>query len=377
MKSLSPIALLFFVLFSFSLGAPTARGAEGGVLYKGADMASKLRLKHVREARITEGGLLLRGDKYLLIGPVNSLTVPLRRVAVEIRFKTLKSLYCNIIVRSAGGWQAAKSIKVKGASQVTVLRLYLGRAAATDDTVDIDNFGISFFGTEKIDVRLDGLRFYDPGALGLIPLYWEEFWRPDFISGATVGFVATPEAGGLGFLSMLYIFIGLAFITALVVCKVRGRRLSPRKALGIFCIISLIAGTFFTLRMDYNWLSVFVDDVKTLSPVDVGQRVRILNHKSPGSIFDFVDYIKKRLPSGSTISPAVAGLNTPLAVFARYYLLPFEASVEADFLWSYGEALQVNPLTGALFDIDGKILAPKVRLFARYDDNAAIYKVIK
>ncbi len=374
-RYISGLAVLMSLL---SLLSFSAYGAD--FAFNNSEVISKWRFSNVQEARFTGGGLLLEGVQYVRIAPPEDFRVPAGRVAVKLRFKTPRSIICNIRIRAEDGWQSAKTVKVKvvdNGESAIVLPIYFGNHGGGVDGTYINDFVIEFFSPEKISVRLDGLRFYEPTGAGLLSLLWGEFWAPDFITGMTVGFVSTPEAGGVGFISMLYVLIGLAFITVLIVYRLRGRGLSLRKAAGLFVIIFLLASLLFTLRMDYNWLSIFSDDVNTLSPVDVEKRIHLVNNRDLDVFFDFIDFVKKTVPPGKSVRPATIGENTPLGAVARYYLLPLEDSEEADFLWSYARALRLDANSGTLYDGKGKVIAPKVRLFAAFAENAGIYEVIK
>ncbi len=364
----------------FPLLPRAAWGSGADFVFHNRGDISGWRFEHVEEARFTGGGLLLKGNNNIRIGPPNDFRTPAGRVVMELRFRSPKSLIINVRVKAADGWQAFKTVRVKvidGNNEDTVLRVYLGKHGGGGQTY-INDFVIDFYSTEKIAVRLDGLRFYEPGTMGLAALYWGEFWTPDFITGTTVGAVTTPEAGGVGFISMLYILIGLAFITVLIVYRVRGHGLSSPKASSVLIALFLSGGVLFTLRMDYNWMSIFRDDVNTLSQVDVEKRIRLVNQKDLDSFFDFIDFVKESVPLGRGIRPATVAENTPLAAIARYYLLPLEDSPrDADFLWSYAEVLRLDPYSGALYDGKGKLIVPRARLFAEFAGNAAIYEVIK
>jgi len=361
-----------------------ASGAKVGFVFNNSSAVSGWQFGNVDKARFTGGGLLLEGDDYVKIGPPRGFKAPLRRVAVELRFNTLQSLILNIRVKSANGREAAKTLRLnaqKGGDEERVLRLYLGKAGSGGGggraENHIDNFIIAFSGAKAIKVRLDSLSFYEPTTFGRAILYWEEFWRPDFIIGTTVGYVSTPEAGGVGFISILYLFIGLTFISTLLFSLARGRGLSPRKAAKNLVIIVLLAGFLFAVRMDYNWLTIWRDDIKTLSGVDVDKRIRLVNYNAYDDILDFVDFVKRTVPSGSAVRPATIGENTSFAAIVRYYMLPLEDSMDAKFLWSYGDALRLDTPSGALYDEDGRLIVPRARLFARYKKNAAIYEEIR
>jgi len=363
-------------LLFFSLAPGAAVGAGQGFVFNNEGAVSGWRFEHVNKARFTGGGLLLEGDNYVRVAPPEVFRAPAGRMAMELSFVSPKSIIVNIRVRAEDGWEMAKTARVKvvgGAEGERTLRVYLGKHSETY----INDFVVEFYSTSNIMVRLDSLRFYEPMGLGLVPLLWGEFWQPDFISGKTIGIITTPEAGGVGFITMLYVIIGLAFITVLLVYRFRGRGLSYHKSANLFIIIFLLSGGLFTLRMDYNWLSVFRDDVKTLSGVDVAKRIHLVNNRDLDSFFDFIDFVKEAVPRGSAVRPATLGSNTPLAAIARYYMLPLEASKKAPFLWSYAEFLRLDPRTGALYDGKGGLIVPRARVFAKFADNAVIYEVIK
>jgi len=368
---------LFLFTCVFCLLPSAAFGARVDFVFKNSSTVSGLQFRYIDEAHFTGGGLLLEGTDNVKIGPSTGFKAPLRRVAMELRVKTPQSLILVVRVKSINGWEAVKSLMVDtktGEDEERVLRFYLGKpdvGKKTGNTLNyIDNFVISFSGSHNIKVRLDSLSFYEPTALGRLSLYWEEFWRPDFIIGTTVGFVTTPEAGGVGVLSMLYVFIGMTFIATIIFYLAGGLGLSSRKAAKNFVIIFLLAGLLFAIRMDYNWLTIWRDDIKTLSGLKPEERIRI-------KILDFVNFVKRTVPAGRSVRPVDIGHDSPLATIARYYMLPTEDSSKARFLWSYGETLRLDAASGALYDADGNVVAPRVRLFARYSDRAAIYEVIK
>jgi len=372
----SYISGLFLSLLIFSLAPGAAVGAGHGFVFNNEGAVSGWRFEHVNKARFTGGGLLLEGNNYVRIAPPKGFRAPSGRMAMELRFVTPKSLIVNIRVGAEDGWEMAKTARVKvvgGAEGETTLRVYLGKHGETY----INDFVVEFYSTSNIMVRLDSLRFYEPRGLGLASLLWGEFWQPDFISGKTIGIITTPEAGAVGFITMLYVIIGLAFITVFLVYRFRGFGLSYHKSASLLIILFLLAGGLFTLRMDYNWLSVFRDDVKTLSGADVEKRIHLVNNRDLDSFFDYIDFVKKAVPGGSAVRPATLGNDTPLAAIARYYMLPLESSREGDFLWSYAEVLRLDPRSGALYDGKGKLIVQRARIFARFADNAVIYEVIK
>jgi len=384
MKLVSAISGFFILLSLFLLMPSGALGAGADLVFNMAEAPEALSFENVNEAHIRDRGLLLEGKGYVKIGPKGGLRAPLRRLAVELHFTTAQSLIIDIRVRSTHGWEGSKTLRVnaqRGEGKERVVRLYLGDTGVDDVTGEaenyIDNFIVAFSGAENIGVILHSLRFYEPTAFGRAALYWQEFWRPDFITGTTVGYVPTPVAGGVGFISILYIFIGLAFIFTLLLSLARGNGIVPRKAAKNLIIISLLAGALFALRMDYNWLTIWRDDIKTLSGVDVDKRIRLVNYNAYDKVFDFVDFIKRTVPPGRTVRPATMKNNTSLAAIMRYYMLPIEDSVDAGLLWSYGEVLRLDPWSGSLYDADGRLIAARARLFARYTDTAAIYEVIK
>jgi len=359
----------------------SAYGADSAFVFNNRSAISQWRIEHAAEARLTGGGLFLKGNNYVRIAPPMGFKAPAGRMAMELRFKAPKSLIFNIRIRTADGWETAKTVRVKGrerGDKGTALNIYLGRHNGDGRTrTYINDFVVEFYSTEKIVIRLDGLRIYEPRGAALISLLWGEFWEPDFISGTTVGFVTTPGSGGVGFITMLYVLMGLSFVTVLIFYRLRRGDKARPKAAGILVIIFAAAGLLFIVRMDYNWLSIFSDDVKTLSPVDVEKRIHIVNNRDLDSFFDFIDFVKESVPSGASVRPATIVGNSPLAAIARYYLLPLEDSVKADFLWSYAEVLHIDEKSGALYDGKGGLIAPRAELFAIFAKNAALYKVIR
>ncbi len=357
-----------------------AYGADPGFVFNNSSAISQWRFEHVSEARFIGGGLLLKGNNYVRIAPPQSFRRPAGRMAMELRFKAPKSIIVNIRIRTADGWEAAKTVRVKVAGKgdkARTLDIYLGKHGGGGAVTYLKDFVLEFHSTEEVELSLEALRFYRPGGFALVSLLWGELWTPDFITGQTIGFVTAPEAGGLGFVSMLYVLIALAFISALILYRLRGHGLSHSRATGALVIIFLFASFLFTLRMDYNWLSIFRDDVKTLTPVDLKKRIDLVNNSDLETFFDFIRFVKESVPAGASIRPATIVDNSPLAAIARYYMLPLDNSVDAGFLWSYGEDLRIDPASGALYDGKGTLIAARARLFSAFAKNAAVYEVIK
>ncbi len=362
---------------AFSIIAGPARAATGASFaFRGPSDISRWRFEHVDEARFTGGGLFLKGNNYVRIAPPVGLKVPAGRLAMEIWFKVPKSIICNIRARGSKGRVLMKTVRVKvldGAQGDTHLDVYLGRTGGKG--AYIEDFVVEFYSTESAAVRLDSIRLYEPTAFQAAFLLFGEFWEPDFISGATVGFVTTPEAGGWSFLSMLYVFIVVAFLAVLLAYRVKGRPIEREKAPLVLVLIIIAAASLFTIRMDYNWLVIWRDDVKTLSGLDVDERIRRVNNHNFDTFLDFIAFVRESVPPGEPVRPATLGYDTPLAAIARYYMLPLENSVKARFLWSYGDVLSIDPVTGALRDAKARVVAPQARLFTRFAANAAIYEV--
>ncbi len=378
MRLASSIYLFFLFLSTIFFLSPLAYGAGDTFVFNNFEIVSRWNFENVQEARFTGNGLLLEGNNYMRISPPAGLRVPLRRGAMVLRFKTPKSLVSNISLRSADNRVVRKHIRVnvpEGSDKVTTLRVYFGKYRSKESY--INDFAVEFFSVERISLRLDSIRLYEPSTMELASIFWEEFWRPDFITGSTVGFVTTPAAGGLGFMGMLYIFTAIVFAALFVFCRFTGQPLSPRKAARNLLLILLFAGVIFAVRMDYNWLTIWRGDVRTLSGADVGERVRIVHNRNLDSFLDFIDYVKRTVPSKRAVRPATRGHNEQLSYIARYYMLPVEDSREADLLWSYGDSLSFDQSTGALHDSNGRLIEPKVRVFAKYAENAVIYEVIK
>jgi len=378
MKISSHISGFFILIILLSSLPSAAYGADSSFVFNDREAVSGWRFEHVEAARFTGGGLLIEGNRYVRIGPPKGAILPSGRIAMALRFKTRKNLVCNIRIKASDGGEAAKTILVKaldGSADVTSLRVYLGKTGKRDS--HIKDFVLEFSGIENTSVRLDGIRIYEPSAAEIASILWEEFWRLDFVSINLVDLVVTPRAGGVGLMTILYVLTGIFFLSSLVFYRFSGKAISYRKAGGTLIIISIAAGALFILRMDYKWAAMLRDDVKTLSGKDVSERIDIVNNRDFDNFFDFIDFVRASVPPGGTIRPAVMAEPTPLATMARYYLLPLENSRNADFLWSFGEVLTIDPLSGGLYAADGRLIAPKAGLFAKFADNAAVYKVIR
>lgn len=227
------------------------------------------------------------------------------------------------------------------------------------------------------ELRLERAAFYRAGGLGLLLDLWPIFWKPEIIKASTINFASTPRFGGVGLQALLYCVVFIASAGALVLFVVIGKKGIKREGVVTALEVGfLIAGVVYTLRMDYNWLKVWQDDVKTLSGKSTDEKVAavfsVYGHDYP-DFLRFIEFAKGMIPKGEKVRP-YSSQDDNMALSARYFFLPVLTSETGGYVWLYdGKAV-----SGA-FDPDTGLLRPKDNAFAYrpkavYGDKGAIFE---
>lgn len=371
------LRVISIFIFIF-IGLPSISSGSAFFEFKGVRDLSGWQFENVDEAAVEGGDLVIKGNAVTRIISPPGLNIPSSANVVRIRLRSRRDALCLFSFGTLNEGNAfQKPLKLRGVesggTDAAEYRVYLGDLLRPGDR--ISGFGLEFRGMNEVRVKIDSIRFYEPTATELFGVFWDEFREPDFIITSTVNTVSTPAFGPVSFLTILYLLIVLTIAFAIIIALIKGKGL--REIIVKAAIVSFLAGGFiFAVRMDYNWLNIWLYDIKTLSGKDVGERVRVINNHDLDSLLDFIDLIKREVPPGKKVAPAVPD-ETRLKTYARYYLLPLKTSSRADYLWVYDEkGLYFDAATDSLKKAD-KVVASPVRLFKKFGDNAEVYEVIK
>jgi len=114
---------------------------------------------------------------------------------LRLKFRSSKSLACNIRVNTFMGGVVKKSVRVRGSGEVTDLDFYFGGLKGGGDY--INKLEIQFYTIEKVSVALISAGLYRPTLPGLLRVFWKGFIRPDMMTNFTIASVTTPMVGAL------------------------------------------------------------------------------------------------------------------------------------------------------------------------------------
>lgn len=238
------------------------------------------------------------------------------------------------------------------------LRVYLGNPPSGADHIRRLSFDFS--------VAVDGysieeIKFYRGSTAETLGALWENFSSPQIISISTVNFISTPRLGAFGLTLWLYLLTA-ALTAALVflgLCSGRGSGMPclPGSAVpvgpGLRCGAAravtagfVLAGILFTVRMDYNWVSIFQHDRARLVGLETLERLKVINSEIDGEFFDFIGFLRSAVPEGEEVRPAARASYNYIERMTRYYIQPVRTSEEARYLWSYGMALGYDHFGG-------------------------------
>lgn len=365
--------VIFLITFLFvALLGPEAYPAE--YAWSGSSISEDRGWQVINSTSSVEDGALVltSGTAPRVVSPV--LNIPASESVMEITLVSPADGTGALGVGTAGGALVKKYFNVTPGRKV--YGIYLG-----DDVKKgaIAGFVMELYGGAGKEYRLESVRFYKPSTAELLRVLWDGFMEPETIKVSTINSITTPSFGPVSLPVILYAFIIVITVAAsLAWPRISGRRgpqgayLTRAAALAFF-----IAAVMLALRMDYNWVKLRETESRTLSGKSAAGKVRELNGPGIGSFLSFVDFVRRSVPEGKTVAPAIEPAGGQRATMARYYLLPVITSSKPDYLWVYNDAnVYYDPADSSLKK-GGAVVAKRVRLYKAYLTLSAVYEVIK
>ena len=373
--------LALFFLTSFTVSAVAGGGeylwdftGEGGSLDSGS-----WRLKRGTLEDAERGLDIKEGSFPVIFSPVG-LDIPSSENVFYIRLKTDKPGLATLSLFSAHtNFAYSISFRVRASKDYRDYRVYFKEVIAGGDY--IYDFALKLPGN-NLNASIESIAFYEPTWSELFSVFWDGFWEPEPIGVGTSNLIEAPGFGSLTFLTVLYILTPLLIVLALIILYFYSGRITGKLFFKAILIGFAISALFFTLRMDFNWLVIWGDDLENLRGKEVGERLRALNYGNYDSYYDFIDEVREIVPEGSKARPAgryVNDYNDHVARSVAYYLLPVRSAPNADYLWLYFDevdsGITYNPDKGTL--VRGpQALPSRVRPVRIFGGDAALYKVI-
>lgn len=365
------IPLLLFLAF---LSPQAASSADYSWEFDSGDGFAGWHYDGAQELSIEDGSLVLKGRTVKLISPPG-VDIPGSKSVLWLRLKSPRMMIAAVGLESINGRIFKKTFRAGGSEGYRDYRIYLGDTFGPEDM--IYSFVVQVRGGywDEGEASIDFIRFYEPSALGLAGVWWQEFWEPDILKASTINFVTTPKSGPVYFPAAIYIIV--IFLAVLIIIALY---LKKAPALGGYVKKAVIAAfltgaALFSLRMDYNWLVMWKDDASALSGRDVrGRTIAVFSilAKNFDDFYGFLEFVKRTVPEGERVSPAAGGEST-YVILAKYFLMPVLTSDSAKYLWSYNDGLVYDPGTHSLMQ-GTTVIASPVRLVAPYGERAALYE---
>lgn len=370
---MSPIKIIgitwLLVLFSAGLCSSSFAEEYYGEFNDSGDI-QRWQSLNVDSSYIEGGSLVLKSSgSPRLISPGN-LRITQSESVLSLRVKSSNDADATLIFQTGGGAIILKKFRLYPGDYSEYL-VYVGDVIPKDDYVVA--LGLDF--ARNASVSVDYIRAIDPSFLQSFAAVWEGFWEPDRITVRTVNFVTTPALGRSSFLVPLYVLTGL--LSILFFIYYLRKKNTPRQSVAKGVTLAFFAAAFlFAMRMDYNWLYIWSDDIRALSGKTETQKLEALyaDRQEMDGFFGFIALIKSSVPEGAKIRPAVRPPHDPLAIVAKYYLLPLKTSAKAGYLWVYeGDNASFDPAQGVLRRGDD-IELRRLRLLKAFNAGAAVYE---
>lgn len=339
---------------------------------------SSWRFVNINDGYVGQDAMVLKGRGKLGFFSPPDLGIPASASLLTLGVASEKDAGCIVTIGVRGRPKPIQRfflIKGTGSEGKTVERnLYLGNMLLSDDT--ISGLAVELAGMGDITVRVESLSFREPAYVDLAAVLWESFWEPDFLTGTSINFITTPKVGFISFYAIIYTVMALTLAGIIVFSLARGRERSSEDTLVRAVIGSfLIASVAVTIRMDYNWLTIWKDDLALAGKSEI-ERVKAVHRGDLDSLIDFVELVKKTVPEGEPVYPADPR-ETKSKTLARYYMLPVKTSPEARFIWAFGEeGIEYDQDARAVFK-GGKPLASDLVPYASFSDGSVIYERIR
>lgn len=365
--------IIFLLAFLF-VALPGSDAYPAEYAWSGSSVSEVRGWQVINSASSVEGNALVltSGTAPRVVSP--RLNIPASESVMEITLVSPADGTGALGVGTSAGALVTKYFNITPGRRVYAI--YLGDAVKKGA---VSGFVMELYGGAGGEYRLESVRFYKPSTSELLRVLWNGFMEPETIKVSTINSITTPSFGPVSLPVILYAFIIVFTVAAsLAWPRLSGRRgaqgayLTRAAALAFF-----MAAVMLALRMDYNWVKLRETESRTLSGKSAAGKVRELNGPETGSFLSFVDFVRRSVPEGKTVAPAIEPAGGQRATMARYYLLPVITSSKPDYLWVYNDAnVYYDPADSSLKK-GGAVVAERVKLFKAYSTLSAVYEVIK
>ncbi len=317
------------------------------------------------------GSLNLHGGDSPRIAQFFTHSIP-SSSTIRIMIKSTKSLTLDIISRKASKKLSYfKTYSHKGSEEFKEYRFYLkelieeGRVSAIGIRFNVSNANIS----------IASIKLYETTAVENLVSFWHLLWTPFERYMSTINRIESPYTKPLlPFTAIIGIITLLIFSASILAVLIRRKGLITRRTLlNSLAVSFLTGGLLFSVRMDYNWLHLFKDDISSLAGRPVEERISSIYKEGFDDFFAFLQKIRETLPEGEAIRPAEKGFMNFYAQLGRYYLLPIKSSEGARYLWTYNDKGLKYDRSSMTLTKNGDTIASPVILIAGDDVKRGVF----
>lgn len=326
---------------------------------------------------LKDGSLIIKDGSFPVLFSPPRLNIKSSQNVFTLRIKSNKPGLATLSLYSAHtNFTYVLNFHLRATDDFHDYRVYLGDKVPGGDI--IFDFAFKLPGN-KLVAAIDSISFHRAGTVELAGIFWDGFWRPEPIRVGTSNLVNAPMFASFSMLTFLYLLIPITSILFVIFGRVRSGRFTRDLFFRAFLAGFILSAVLFTLRMDFNWLSVWSNDRANLVGKSDAQRLRAINDGNYDSYFDFLDETRALVPVGERIRPANRPVNAyddHIARSVAYHLLPVRSSPYANYLWLYFDETD----SGVVYDAKlrtlssgDKVLASDSRPVKIFGSEAALY----
>jgi hypothetical protein len=357
--------LFIFLLLSAQLVFSKDFGWEFEGLDKSADWSAQ-----GAKLDIEGGSLNLSNIRFAKVNSKRWLKVPETKNMVRFKVESTKETLIAFKLLSERTWWAYErvlSIK-EGTGEYSFFieeSLPVGERLSFVLLVDEENLEMSF----------DFIRFGEPTFFERAATVWGGFWNVGWINFETVNNIKGPQIGHVKFAYIFYIFLPLFFIVFVIFAISIKEKFSKTLLIRSLAFSFLFAGLIYAVRMDYDWLKKWQNEIGLFSGMDIDTRVVSMYSGIGGDdLFVIVGLIKENVPKGSPVRP-LRNYGIVNKWLARYYLLPVMTSDETEYIWTLNDKDISYSASRRTLKLKGRLHASSVELIAAHNKGTALYRV--
>ena len=228
---------------------------------------------------------------------------------------------------------------------------------------------------ERLDMSFDFIRFGEPTFFERAASVWGRFWNVGWINFETVNNIKGPVIGQVKFAYIFYILLPLFFILCVIFFLSIKEKISRALLVRSLAFSFLFAGLIYAVRMDYDWLKKWQNEISLFSGMDMDTRVvSIYSGIGGDDLFAIIALIKENVPKGYPVRP-LGNYGVVNKWLARYYLLPVMTSDETEYIWTLNDKDVSYSASMRTLKLKGRLHASSVELIAAHNKGTALYRV--